>query len=73
MKKKVSFEVQLQELEKLVETMDQPDLPLEEAINCYQKGIELSQSLNTTLENAQQKVEYLSKQAVRKNPEGEAE
>jgi exodeoxyribonuclease VII small subunit len=73
MKKKVSFEAQLQELEILVETMDQPDLPLEEAINCYQKGIKLSQSLNATLEDAQQKVEYLSKQASRKNTEGTTE
>ena len=62
MKKKQTFEIQLKELEILVEKMDQTDLPLEEAIDCYQKGITLSQTLNQMLDDAQQKVEFLSKQ-----------
>ena len=67
MPKKNTFENQLKDLESVVEKMDQPDLPLEEAIKCYQKGIELSQSLNRMLEDAQQKVEYLSNSDSKKS------
>jgi len=66
MKKKPSFDDQLKELELLVEKMDQDELPLEEAIACYEDGIKLSQLLNKLLDDAQQKVELLSAQVSEK-------
>ena len=64
MKKKLTFESQMKELEALVQKMDLADLPLEEAIDSYEKGIRLSQTLNQMLDEAQQKVEFLSRQGT---------
>ena len=58
-----SFEVQLANLEDIVQALDAEDLPLEKAIALYEKGVTLSFSLNKTLEEAQRKIEILTKNA----------
>ena len=61
----INFEKSLAELEQLVETMEQGDLPLEEALKQFEKGIALAGNCQKALQNAEQKV----KQLVEKNGE----
>lgn len=62
-KKKNSFEEQLGRLEDIVTQLDGEELPLEKAIEAYEAGIKLSLGLNKTLEEAQRKVELLTRTA----------
>lgn len=61
-KKTPSFEDLLDQLEQTVEKMESDQLPLQEALETYQEGIALSQRLNSMLDEAEQKIEFLSKQ-----------
>ena len=60
--KSVNFEQALGELEALVEKMEKGDLPLEEAMANFQRGIELTRSCQETLKAAEQKVQILMEQ-----------
>lgn len=62
-KKDASFEEQLAQLEGIVRELDSDDLPLEKAIEAYEKGVKLSHGLNKTLEEAQRKIEILTRTA----------
>jgi exodeoxyribonuclease VII small subunit len=55
------FEASLNELEKLVERLEQGDLPLDEALKTFERGVELTRHCQTSLKAAQQKVEILLK------------
>lgn len=57
------FEKALKELEKLVETMEQGDLPLDEALKYFERGIELTRSCQSSLKDAEQKVQVLLEKA----------
>jgi exodeoxyribonuclease VII small subunit len=57
------FEASLNELEKLVERLEQGDLPLEEALKTFERGVELTRHCQTSLKAAQQKVEILLKRS----------
>lgn len=61
--KKPGFEDQLAQLEEIVRRMDAGELPLEEAIDSYEQGMKLSLSLNKTLEEAQRRIEILTRDA----------
>lgn len=61
----INFEQSLAELEQLVEAMEQGDLPLEEALKQFEKGISLASNCQKALHEAEQKV----KQLVEKNGE----
>lgn len=52
--KKISFEENLENLEKIVTELEQGDVPLEKALAEFQKGIALSQQLEKTLANAEE-------------------
>lgn len=54
-----NFEMRLERLESLAETIKSRDLPLEEAIQVFEEGIKLSKSLKKELETMQGKVEIL--------------
>lgn len=58
------FEQALAELEKVVERLQQPDLPLEEAIGLYRRGTELAQRSEALLGDAELQVQQLTR-AVR--------
>jgi exodeoxyribonuclease VII small subunit len=58
------FEQSLAELEKVVERLQQPDVPLEEAIALYRRGTELAQRSEALLSQAELQVQELT-QAVR--------
>ena len=53
------FERSLGELEALVAKLEQGDVPLEEALKTFERGVELTRQCQTALRTAQQKVEVL--------------
>jgi exodeoxyribonuclease VII small subunit len=57
------FEQALEELEKLVERLERGDLPLEEALKAFERGVALTRHCQASLQAAQQKVEILLKRS----------
>jgi len=57
------FEQALAELESLVGRLERGDLPLEEALKTFERGVELTRHCQTSLKAAQQKVEILLKRS----------
>ena len=55
------FEAALAELEALVARLEGGDLPLDEALKTFERGVELTRHCQTSLKSAQQKVEILLK------------
>ena len=53
------FEQALDELEQLVERLERGDLPLEEALRVFERGVALTRQCQSALKSAQQKVEIL--------------
>jgi exodeoxyribonuclease VII small subunit len=53
------FEESLNELEQLVERMEQGNLPLEEALKLFERGIQLTRTCQKALKEAEQKVQIL--------------
>ncbi|WP_391371924.1 exodeoxyribonuclease VII small subunit [Lysinibacillus sp. KU-BSD001] len=51
-----SFAVAMTDLEEIVRKLEQGDVPLEEAIDLYKKGMELSQFCHEKLSNAEQQL-----------------
>ena len=60
----LDFEQALAELERLVERLEHGDLPLEEALKTFERGIELTRKCQSSLKSAQQKVEILLKRGA---------
>ncbi|MFP4286655.1 MAG: exodeoxyribonuclease VII small subunit [Candidatus Izemoplasmataceae bacterium] len=54
MEKKISFEEALKQLEAIVESLENADLPLEEAVKKYEEGMALSKHCHGLLEDAEQ-------------------
>ena len=52
-----SLEKELKELENIVRRLSAEELPLEEALELYTKGVEISKSCDELLADARQKVE----------------
>jgi len=59
----VSFEIGLQQLEAIVKEMESGDLPLERALELFEKGMKLSEKCRKQLEEAETRVEILIKRA----------
>jgi exodeoxyribonuclease VII small subunit len=57
--KSPDFEQSLAELEALVAKLEQGDVPLEEALKTFERGVALTRQCQTALRTAQQKVEVL--------------
>ncbi|HEY0766497.1 MAG TPA: exodeoxyribonuclease VII small subunit [Steroidobacteraceae bacterium] len=57
------FEQALAELEGLVERLERGDLPLDEALKTFERGIALTRHCQASLQAAQQKVEILLKRS----------
>jgi exodeoxyribonuclease VII small subunit len=53
------FEQSLAELEALVAKLEQGDVPLEDALKTFERGVALTRQCQTALRTAQQKVEIL--------------
>ena len=50
---KPTFEESLQELESIVQRLEKGDVPLEEALTIFQRGMELSKQCEGTLKSAE--------------------
>ena len=57
--KPVDFEKALVELESLVERLERGDVPLDEALRTFERGVALTRHCQACLQAAQQKVEIL--------------
>jgi len=53
MSEQPTFEQNLSQLETIVNQLEQGDVPLEQALDQFQKGVALSKQLQTTLEGAE--------------------
>ncbi len=53
------FEQALDELEKLVERLERGDVPLDEALRHFERGVALTRHCQAALKSAQQRVEIL--------------
>ena len=57
--KSPDFETALAELETLVEKMEQGDLSLDESLQQFERGVQLTRSCQQALKDAEQKVQML--------------
>ncbi len=62
-KKNISFEEALSKLEKIVSDLENNDIPLEKSIQLYKQGMELSLICKEKLENIEEEVKVLQKNA----------
>ena len=62
-KAELSFEKGLERLDKIVQDLEQGDLPLERALELFEEGMKLSGNCRRQLEEAENKVELLVKKA----------
>lgn len=53
---KINFEEAMQQLEDIVEQLEEGDVPLEEAISIYKKGMELSKLCHDKLRNVEEQL-----------------
>ena len=64
-----TFEAGLEELEKIVTEMESGDLPLERALALFEKGIEISETCRKQLEEAETRVEILTRRGDKVTPQ----
>ena len=64
-----SFEAGLQELELIVKEMESGDLPLERALQLFEKGMRLSETCRKQLEEAETRIEVLVRKGDKVQPE----
>jgi len=57
----IKFEDALSRLESIVEKLEGGDLPLEESLEAFEEGIRLSRICSKRLEEAERKIEVLTK------------
>ncbi|MET1257367.1 exodeoxyribonuclease VII small subunit [Aliikangiella maris] len=57
---KLSFEDQLKQLEAIVESLEKGELPLEDSLSQFEKGVKLTRQCQQLLDEAQQKVTLLT-------------
>ena len=61
--KPADLEKSLKHLEQIVDELESGDLPLETAMQRFEEGIKLTQSCQTALKDAEQKVDILMQDA----------
>ena len=57
-----NFESALSELESLVKTLEDGNLTLEQSLELFERGVELSRYCHTRLEEAEKRIEILTEQ-----------
>jgi exodeoxyribonuclease VII small subunit len=67
--KTIDFEQALGELEAVVQKLEHGDLPLEEALKQFERGIELTRGCQASLKQAEQRVEILLARTPDATPE----
>ena len=63
-----SFEANLQELEKVVKELEDGNLPLERALELFEKGVRLTESCRKQLQDAESRVEMLTRKDGKMQP-----
>lgn len=56
-----SFEASLNDLEKIVKTLEEGELPLEESLKLFEEGVKLSRECRERLTQAERRIEVLMK------------
>ena len=54
------FESAIAELEAIVKTLEGGDLPLEQSLECFERGVQLSRFCHSRLEEAERRIEILN-------------
>lgn len=62
------FEQALCDLEAIVEQLEQGDLPLEESLQAFERGVALTRQCQVALKHAEQKVEILLRRTGQPEP-----
>ena len=65
MKKKISFEEGMQELEVLVQALESGQMPLEESFKTYEKAMKLKAELNALLDEGDSRIRVLTETGER--------
>ncbi len=65
----LSFEAGLTELESVVKQLESGELPLEKALELFEKGVQLSETCRKQLEEAETRVEILTRRGNTVQPE----
>jgi len=67
--KPAAFEAGLQQLELIVKELESGDLPLERALELFEKGMKLSETCRKQLEEAETRIEMLVRKGDKVQPE----
>ena len=59
------FETALKELESIVDTLERGDLPLEQSLELFERGVRLSRFCHARLEDAERRIEILTERGDR--------
>ena len=65
MKKKISFEQGMEELEALVKTLESGQITLEESFKAYERAVELRNGLKQILEESDRRIRVLTEDGER--------
>ena len=71
MKKKITFEAGMEELEGLVRSLESGQMPLEESFKAYERAIALRDSLNALLDEGDKRIRLLTESGESALPEEE--
>ncbi len=69
MSRKKKFETALRELEGVVNALEQGDMPLEDALKAFEKGISLARHCESLLDQAEKKIKLLTEEGLKDFPE----
>jgi exodeoxyribonuclease VII small subunit len=65
------FESAIAELERIVKTLEEGDLPLEKSLELFERGVQLSRYCHARLEEAERRIELLDERGeLRPAPAG---
>ena len=71
MKKKITFEAGMQELEELVHALESGEMSLEDSFRAYEKAIALKDSLSALLDEGDKRIRVLTEAGETELPKGE--
>ena len=58
-KKELSFEQSLEQLNKIIDTLNDPDIGIDESLKMYEEGVKLVRACRKKIENARQRIKYI--------------
>ena len=67
MAKTNTFEQSMEELEKVVSTLEKGECSLDEAVKLFEKGVKLSNECNEALDKVEQKIKILTEENIAKS------